>query len=48
MYLGKEEYVEEICFKKRIINRVDHFKYLGITIDFNLNWHKNLDYLEKK
>ena len=30
------------------LSRVDHCKYLGIIIDFNLRWDKHIEYLIKK
>ena len=39
---------EEIILHGNKIENVDHFKFLGIWIDKNLNWKKNTDEKCKK
>lgn len=47
-YVGSVPAQINIKIRDKNITRVESVKYLGIVIDYNLNWNKHIQYLVKK
>lgn len=42
------DYPQEIVLDKSGVSLTDHTKFLGVIVDFNLNWKLHVDYLSRK
>ena len=38
----------EVKIRDKDLNRVEVYKYLGVMLDYNLNWNKHIQYIIKK
>ena len=44
----KKDPLQPITIKNEVVDTVDSYKYLGVTIDSNLDWHAHSSFVQSK